>query len=231
MGPIEYTKKNSTLREIITYCAKQATWLIFYILFGLAFMKWGLDTAVFPRSQARPLLSATVSCESWTIPTYLGEGIKLWDTIVTPSDTKRVLGAESMYIIEVTNKSDNTAAMDVNAVIEGNLYAEVTRNIGKDKKSPPKEHFKKDEIQLGPIFPDKTLEIKAWITDKPSRRFAQRNIKIGGANAVSSLYVEKPVRKIIRRLDKFLRGVTVLTILAILLFHGVMFRIKRKIKG
>ena len=223
MSPGEGIKETPIYKKIITAVAISTVCGIALFLISIPLVKWGLGYSLFSINRPRPHLLATVSCENWKKPWCVGEGIKRKESKVEHYGIQKVLDANSMYIIKLENTSDCMTAKDVSAVIEGNLYAEVTKKIGDSKKSEPKEHFQEDEFIVGPIYPEKTFEIKAWMNSEPSRHFAAKHIEISGRNAVASIYVEKPVRTIIWCLDKFLWEVIFLLIIFVLfLFRSVI---------
>ncbi len=197
---------------------------IFLVLLSIFGLTKFLDQKGPPKSE----LVATVKCESWKAPCCIDKEVKSLDNrpfkdVAHYKYIKNVLSAKSMYTIKVSNKGDKEAT-NPNMTIQGNLYSEIIREIGKGDKNNPDIKFKPKEIELGPIHPERTIDVQAWISGKPGRRRA-RKVKITCEGRAASLCIETPVRTLIRKFDKhFLKTIIFFLIVLLLFFFFIIYQ-------
>lgn len=179
---------------IISDYIKQIGISIFLILLSI----FGLTSLLDQKGPPRSELFATVKCESWKAPFCIDKEVmslenRLFKDIAHSKDIKNVLSAKSMYTIKVLNKGDKEASNPI-LTLDDNLYSEVIRRIGNGDKGAPEEHFMPKEIKLGLIQAGKTVavEVKAWVSSKPSRRRAKK-IEITCEGPAASLDIRGPV--------------------------------------
>lgn len=186
------------LAEIFNYCIKKSVWIIIVFLSTILIYHLGLGQLLLLIGSTGPKLSATVTCESWKAPWCIDKEVmsmknRLFKDIAHSDDIKSVLSAKTMYTIKVFNKGDKEASNPI-LTLDDNLYSEVIRRIGKGDKGNPEEYFMPKEIKLGLIQAGKTVavEVKAWVSSKPSRRRAKK-IEITCEGPAASLDIRGPV--------------------------------------